>query len=280
MHVRIVQPAESLRGMISSYYVLDIDSPEALIDHTVPEWGNIRIIESGGWSFRGVGDSEDIAGVSMIQGPTTRPYRFALQKCRVFGIGLLPEAFARFWGADVGKLADAWVPLAEIMGPSGTKLAADLKATPGDEAKFAIANTYFKRLIENRQTSYQDLLARRVQQLLNDPQVTQVEDLSDALQMAPSSVARACRQRFGYAPKKLLRRQRFLRMLAALHARPYSEWPDFVDPQYADQSHMIRDFKYFMGMSPGQYMALPRPIQQSSAAHRIQALGKPLQGLE
>jgi hypothetical protein len=41
-------------------------------------------------------------------------------------------------------------------------------------------------------------------------------------------------------PKSLLRRQRFLRMLGTLHVRPYSEWGDFLDPQYVDQSHMVR----------------------------------------
>jgi methylphosphotriester-DNA--protein-cysteine methyltransferase len=70
-----------------------------------------------------------------------------------------------------------------------------------------------------------------------------------------------------------------LRMLGALQARPYSEWPDYIDPQYVDQSHMIRDFKYFMGMSPRQYLALPRPVQKLSAIKRTEAVGGSLQGL-
>lgn len=38
------------------------------------------------------------------------------------------------------------------------------------------------------------------------------------------------------------------------------QWPHFLDPQYVDQSHMIRDFHKFIGMSPTQYFAMERPL--------------------
>jgi hypothetical protein len=84
---------------------------------------------------------------------------------------------------------------------------------------------------------------------------------------------------FGFPPKLLLRRQRFLRMLGTLHARPYDEWPDFIDPQYVDQSHMIRDFGFFLGMPPRRYFAMDRPILRAATMGRAAMFGQPLQGL-
>ena len=70
-----------------------------------------------------------------------------------------------------------------------------------------------------------------------------------------------------------------LRMLGTLHARPYEQWADFIDPQYVDQSHMIRDFQYFLGMSPSRYFAQDRPILKAATKGRAALMGQPLQGL-
>ena len=38
------------------------------------------------------------------------------------------------------------------------------------------------------------------------------------------------------------------------------EWPNFLYPQYTDQSHMIRDFQHFIGMAPTRYFSMDRPL--------------------
>ena len=64
------------------------------------------------------------------------------------------------------------------------------------------------------------------------------------------TVERLCRRAFGFTPKLLLRRQRFMRSLADFVLDPTLKWIDAIDSQYHDQAQFVRDFRQFMGMTP------------------------------
>lgn len=65
-------------------------------------------------------------------------------------------------------------------------------------------------------------------------------------------------------------------MLHSMQGMSVGEWPHFVDPQYTDQSHMIRDFKHFIGMAPTRYFAMERPLLSAvfKTLMRLMAEGK------
>lgn len=276
--MRIVPPSERLRPYITAFYAFDIVSEAPVDDLAVPEWGSIRLVLSGGY-HSGPAGQLSYGDQAILQGPSSRAIPFRVDHCSMIGLGLLPEGFARLWQLDMGSIADRSVPLAEVMGSAAAQLS-DLLATAGDViARLKTADAFFVDLLDRTAKRPETGDVARIHALLNDPEISQIQQLAEAAQMTPSALMRFCKKRFGFAPKLLLRRQRFLRMLSALHARPYAEWPDFLDPQYVDQSHMIRDFKYFMGMTPSQYLAQPRLVQRASAANRSEALGSALQGL-
>ncbi len=95
---------------------------------------------------------------------------------------------------------------------------------------------------------------RKLQALLENPDVTRVSQLCDALELSHARTARFCKQVYGETPKAMLRKHRLSRMLEALDHRPYSEWRDFLCLSYYDQSHLIREFQHFLGMSPTQFL--------------------------
>jgi methylphosphotriester-DNA--protein-cysteine methyltransferase len=277
--MRIVQPSAALRGYISSIYVFDIDAPQPVDDLSVPEWGNIRLIHAGGYDAVTSGADPERFDYAMLQGPNCKAVRFRVQHCRMVGIGMLPAGFAQLWDMNVAAFAESAAPLTSLMGSRAAELI-DLMVTASDvDQQIAIVDAHLTALIQSARLNPAIGDINRVQALLNDPAIFEAEQLAEAARMNPVALTRFCKRRFGFPPKLLLRRQRFLRMLEAMHGRPYAEWPDFLDPHYTDQSHMIRDFRYFMGMSPTHYLALPRMVQQASAMHRSQVLGTVLQGL-
>jgi methylphosphotriester-DNA--protein-cysteine methyltransferase len=97
--------------------------------------------------------------------------------------------------------------------------------------------------------------------------------------MPVQRVERFSRRYFGFPPKRLLRRQRFLRSLAARLTAPDLNWSKSLDAQYHDQAHFTRDFHDFMGMSPRAYLDMPRLVSRAAASARREALGQPLQVL-
>lgn len=60
----------------------------------------------------------------------------------------------------------------------------------------------------------------------------------------------------GLTPKRYARVQRFQRLLRALGATPRPAWAQLaLDAGYCDQSHLIREFRAFAGVSPREYLA-------------------------
>jgi AraC-like DNA-binding protein len=115
---------------------------------------------------------------------------------------------------------------------------------------------------------------------LIDPVTSTVAEMTDRLGMTIKQLHRFSLKIFGFPPKQLIRRQRFLRTMAAVIHSPATNWADALDLQYYDQPHFNRDFREFFGMSPDQYRRLPHPVIGAAAKARMKALGDPLQALQ
>ena len=89
------------------------------------------------------------------------------------------------------------------------------------------------------------------------------------VEIGERSLERLCGRYFGFPPKLLLRRQRFLRSLAQFMIDPGHTWSEAIDGQYYDQAQFVRDFRSFMGMTPSEYADAPHPILEKIMAQRM-----------
>jgi AraC-like DNA-binding protein len=120
---------------------------------------------------------------------------------------------------------------------------------------------------------------KAVHAALVDPAVSTVAQLSARSGLPVRSLERIAKNVFGFAPKLLLRRQRFLRSLAQFMLDPSLAWLETMDDHYHDQAQFIRDFHRFRGMTPSAYAALPHPILSAAAHARNAAVGAAVQVL-
>ena len=77
-----------------------------------------------------------------------------------------------------------------------------------------------------------------------------LDGLAHWLALSPRQVARLTLATHGLSPKLLAMKHRALRTANALAVRPLAG----CDHGYADQSHMIRDFRRFIGATPGAFV--------------------------
>lgn len=93
--------------------------------------------------------------------------------------------------------------------------------------------------------------------------------------LSPRTLHRLCLQAYGFPPKRLLRRQRFLYTLGLIRVTPDPVLGTLIDAEYHDQSHFNRDFRDFMGMTARAYAATPRALMRAAAAAQM-SIGIPL----
>lgn len=182
-------------------------------------------------------------------------------------------------GLPINELVDRVVPLADLWGAAGKRLADDLAAAPHDG--------------ERTLTRIAAALRERTDSVARNGSVARHADSADAGRLetamsalssgAPTSAAagrlgiseRHLRNIFardvGLSPKHFARIARLRRVLALAGNQQWAQVAGEVG--YFDQAHMITDFRALMGVSPGAFTAgrLPptAPCAELSGGRRL-----------
>ena len=281
--IRFFQPHQSLSPYVSTYYLTEVDADlgERVTDHLHPEWANLRFMRGVlPLASIGAGPLQEVHKFS-VTGPTSRACQFAAGKMRAWGIGLLPLGWSRFIGASADRYADRFVDGAEDLAFEQLATLAPALNRDGADTKQEVGAIDSHLIALLRQPS-DDVEQRRVDiahKALLDSEVSTVAQFSDLVGMSPRTAERLSRRAFGFAPKLLLRRQRFLRSLSQFMLDPSMRWINTLDSHYHDQAHFSRDFSRFMGMSAREYARLDHPIMGAAAFARMAAAGAAMQAL-
>lgn len=283
VRARFCQPPAPLRRYFTTFYHIEADLPAdgEVADYLHPEWANLRFIDGTAATAQGRDGTRVSDPAFFATGPSRHAVRFSVgPRWRMWGVGLLPLGWARFIGADAGDLADALVDGAKHSAFARfAPLAAGLfGAAPDPEAELERISAFF--LAQDTGPIHDEARIVAIHGALVDPSVTTVAELAARVGANQRTIERACERHFGFSPKVLLRRQRFLRSLAQYAIDPSLKWIGALDPQYYDQAQFVRDFKEFMGMSPRQYAALDKPILSAVMRARAQLAGRAVQALD
>ena len=277
---RFFPVSAALSPYCSIIYLTEVEtSPGTRVeDYLHPEWANLRFID-GEPSFAGVGGAKpEAAPHFVVTGPTSKATYFAAGNMRAWGIGILPAGWAKFFALPAEDLADRFVDGTKH--PAFAPLAplADRLRQANDVGTAAqMLDDHFTGLLVGAPRDDPAILAAHG--ALVDDELTSVAELAEKLELSERSVERLSRRAFGFPPKLLIRRQRFLRSLARFMLDPSMSWIETLDYHYYDQAQFTRDFRRFMGMSPRAYAARPKPILGSAARARAAAAGEAVQGL-
>ncbi len=277
-------PPADLARYFTTFYVVDITVPgdARVSDHLHPEWGNLRFMSAKS------AQTADEAGNAIVNtnfiatGPSSKAVPFSIGTTRLWGVGLLPLGWAKFVGVPAEDLADAVMDgNSHPAMASFTSLATGLFGTVPDRAgELAQIIAWFRARLAAPVADEARILA--IHGALVDRDVVTVSELVARSGASPRTVERVCGRAFGFSPKLLLRRQRFMRSLSQFMLDPSLKWIGAMDCHYHDQAQFVRDFRQFMGMSPREYGRLAHPVldvlvheRQRYAGSAVQALDRP-----
>jgi AraC-like DNA-binding protein len=278
--VHFILPALALRRYVSTYYFFDFTSETGEMEDLLhPEWASAHYTITG--SSRGsiIGDPPLPTPDINMTGPTGKAARIFFEQLKMVGIGLLPLGWYRL----VGCPADRWAnKVSAIEGVAEFRLFENIwREMRGLEDPQLLAQLFDEMLARAiRVADPLEIEIENIHEALANPDISSVSDLSELTGIGQQRLERLSRRIFGFPPKRLLRRQRFLRTLGSVIMDPELKWSVALDDQYFDQAHFNRDFQEFMGMAPGQYLAMPRPISIATTLARAEHVGHPLQALQ
>jgi len=280
--VRFYPPPEALRRFFTTFYVTDVVAPAgvAIEDALQPEWANLRFFDRTGPDYWIEVDARLTAARFIATGPSSHRARFSMGSCRLWGIGLLPLGWAQFVGEPAADHANLVADgLAHPSFTSFAPLAHSLFEPGLDEAEqLARIVAFFtdrplKSLVDEAR-----ILA--VHAALIDPAVGSVTELVEQVGESQRTIERVCNKVFGFPPKLLLRRQRFMRSLAQFMLDPSLKWIGAMDGHYHDQAQFVRDFHEFMRTTPREYAAQPHPVLETFMRERARIAGAPVQTMD
>lgn len=280
--VQFHEPPEDLRKYFTTFYHTEIDPGDVgtLRDSLHPEWAGLRIFSPQSpkaWFDAG----DELSNAAFIAtGPSSRPLHFALPRTRLWGIGLLPLGWAKYITHDAGACANL---LCDGMTNPHTAHIASLAERlygpePDQAAELARITAFFRSLADRPVPDAARIVA--IHTALVASEVVTVSDLVERVAASQRTVERLCYRHFGFSPKRLLRRQRFMRSLAQFMLDPSLKWVGAMDSSYHDQAQFVRDFREFMGISPSEYASTPHPVLERFMRERMKAHGAPVQTLD
>lgn len=280
--VRFHAPPPDLARFFTTFYRVEIAVPpgERVADALQPEWGNLRFFAGDLPVSRSVSGDEVRDADFAPTGPSTGPLQFTLGNTRIWGIGLLPLGWATFIGEPANRMANRvfdgraepafapFVPLADDLTESGDR----------EEAEFERLVHFFRH--EAPRHGKEDRRIQAIHAMLLEDELPHVAAMAEQAGMNQRTLERVTRRAFGFPPKVLLRRQRFMRSLASFMLDPSRTWSASIDRHYCDQSHFVRDCRRFLGMTPSEYAALDHPVMAGFLRERQRVYGSPVQTLD
>jgi AraC-like DNA-binding protein len=282
VHVRFFPPPPELRRYFTTFYLVEctVGDGGMVTDYLLPEWGNLRF-HSGSLPAAKSISGKNLCGTAFpVTGPSSQAVHFTVGTTRMWGIGLLPLGWAKFVALVAADFADDLLdgnvhPAFANFRPLGDNL---FGRTPDVAAELAWIIAHFRGRLAAPLPDEERIVA--IHAALVDPVIDTVARLVERTETSQRTVERLCRRAFGFPPKLLLRRQRFIRSLSQFMLDPSLKWIGAMDGHYHDQSQFVRECRQFMGMTPSQYAALPKPVIGAIMRERDRMAGSAAQTLD
>jgi len=190
-----------------------------------------------------------------LYGQTVKPIEMnAAGKFRMIGLHFFPHVMKFLFGISAHELTDTCLDLNLLPDKTGKHLSNRLNDAETAKEQIGIISNFLSELANKKNIMMDAVLHGAVHQLIGSKGTVPLKELHTQLNVSERSFERKFEQYVGVSPKMFSRICRFQASLNRLQKMEFNKLSDIAfDNGYADQSHFIRTFKEFTGMSPRAY---------------------------
>lgn len=175
-----------------------------------------------------------------------------LEQLHVMGVSFRPGGTSPFFPMPAHEICDLDLSLELVWGRHATELRDRLLTAPDPASKLATLERILRARWRPR--ALHPSVAFAIEQLQPGPSTRRMADLAGEMGLSPKRFIENFRNAVGVAPKQFGMILRFQSSLArAEYTRPLDWTRIAADCGYFDQSHFIRDFRAFSGLTPTAY---------------------------
>jgi AraC-like DNA-binding protein len=267
----VTHPPPELRGLIESFSYWEDDHPTSECRTATAASGmSLQITLSGSRLNAYMGKSRDkrSTGPLSLSGMQSSPFGFDAYQARFMRVRFRPGGAFAFFRPPAGELHNTHLSLDEVWGHDAALLQEQLVEAPSIQRKFrvladALIDAAPRPFTNSAAVANALVLAQQA------PRRLRAADLAKASDLSTKRFIRHFTDEVGTTPKLFLRIRRFERMLAGIFPRTDVDWCKVaLCYGYFDQSHMIREFQDFAGMTPSVYFVNRSPLDDHSIKMR------------
>lgn len=257
-------PSPALQDIVARHYDFGAELPDSfeLVDNLLSETAFIRILLKGDWAALMPDGTWQNSGPVLLFGTNSRPLKV---RCRgafeVIGIAIRPAGWASLFDQPAHLYTDRMLALGDVWGADADRLYQAVQAMGGDIDRIvAAAEEILLERVAARPQVRPDPQMLAFEHIARYDSTTKVTEACAEIGIAQHSLERHCRAAFGMSPKRVLRRSRFLDMASVMRGLFEPDEEILAALRYSDQSHLNKEFREFIGMTPGQFMVTPTPL--------------------
>ncbi len=267
-------PSDHLSPWIESFhsYHIRLDPGVGHQEIFLPALASIRLQTYGnGFEMRiGKGPAVRVPRMALF-GPSAHSAKAEVSTGQLIGVYLRPKGWAALIGKAADRFADTIADLSDIWSSDADRLLTTVAREDDFKAQVAAFEEVLADRLGEKAPALADVAA--IENVLADPEVITVEQALQRLDMPDWKFARVSRRHFGFTPKLMMRRARFMRTILKIRGQGGMPWAQLVDEAYVDQSHFIRDCRDFLDMTPVQFANRFQPMAKAAFDAREKALG-------
>jgi AraC-like DNA-binding protein len=172
----------------------------------------------------------------------------------IIGVHFKPGGAFPFLGVPAGELADTHVDLGTLWGPAAGRLRERLCEAETAAERFHLLQTaLLTRLRHGAQRHY--AVSAALEMFGRHQDVMTVRETAKYLGLSQRRFIQVFKAEVGLTPKLFSRIRRFQRTRTFIEQTSALDWAALAfDLGYCDQSHFIREFLEFSGLSPTDYL--------------------------
>jgi AraC-like DNA-binding protein len=259
MHSLTIQPSQVLQTFVRHIEILENDQESFLLTPLpfyadgcpgliYQQTDNGMLIENGAKKL----------SAFFVYGQTVKPVEFLPQGAyRMIIFYFYPHIVKSLYGINTSEITDTCLDLTLLRTPGLMESIGKLQDTQSAVQQVEIISNYLTRIILTNKMKVDTTVQYAISHIVKHNGQTSLRELRTWLKVSERTFERKFEQYVGVNAKLFARICQFQSSLAQLHKKDFSKLSDLAyDNGYADQSHFIRSFKAFTGLSPLEFKKL------------------------